>query len=135
MDHGTVLHWLPCEALFKPYVLRFEKHCFLALSPKCINRQLVGFSYFITKTIILYSRFYPKNLVEKKIQQIFKLFINKLASISQNCHNCFLFRQGFVGFEIEKMLWKTYILKPFSWSRCVTPRNITMKHAQQMFKK
>ena len=60
------------------------RYCFFFVSPKCINRQLVGFSYFITKTIIQHSRFYPKNLVEKRFQQIFKLFINKLGSISQN---------------------------------------------------
>ena len=79
-QYHTVLHWLPCEALFKPYVLRFKKHCFLALSPKCINRQLVGFSYLTTEYFMKCPSIYPKTLVVEYMMNIFKLFITKLGT-------------------------------------------------------
>ena len=88
---------------FQTYVLRFKYHLFSQTISNCIFKQFVGFSYLTTKYFMKSLPFYPKILAVENMMNIFKLFINKLASISQNCYNFFLCRQGFVGFEIGRI--------------------------------
>ena len=104
-DKGTVPQKPTNDDCFQTYVLRFKYHLFSQTISNCIFTQFIGFSYLTTKYFLKCSAIYSKILVVEYMMDIFELFINKLASISQNCYYFFFhIRQGFVGFEIEKML-------------------------------
>ena len=92
---GTVPQKPTDDDVFQTYVLRFKYHLFSQTISNCIFKQFVGFSYLTTKYFMKSLPFYPKILAVENMMNIFKLFINKLASISQNCYNFFSLSSGF----------------------------------------
>ena len=114
---------------FQTYVLRFKYHLFSQTISNCIFTQFIGFSYLTTKYFLKCSAIYSKILVVEYMMDIFELFINKLASISQNCYYFFfIFVRVLLDLRLKKCYEKHISWSPFHgldvWHLATSPQNM-----------